>query len=96
MSLNANRHKKSTSIYVESYNIPQKNHATFGYVTKRVHTNATSQVLSFMMFSDVIVLSSLCCFGVVEIFSQYKKNKFFSIMKLFDAEKEKMPSEREI
>lgn len=96
MSLNANRHKKSTNIYVESYNIPQKNHAIFGYVTNRVHTNATSQVLSFMMFSDVIVLSSLCCLGVVEIFSQYKKNKFFPIMKLFVAEKEKMPSEREI
>ena len=96
MSLNANRHKKSTNIYVESYNIPQKNHAMFGYVTNRVHTNATSQVLSFIMFSDVIVLSSLCCLGVVKIVSQYKKNKFFPIMKLFDAEKEKMTSEHEI
>ena len=96
MSLNANRHKKSTSIYVESYNIPQKNHAIFGYVTNRVHTNATSQVLSFIIFSDAIILGSLCCLGVVKIISHYKKNNFFSIMKLFDAEKEKMTSENEI
>lgn len=96
MNLNANRHKKSTNIYVESYNIPQKNHATFGYVTKRVHTNATNQVLSFIILSDAIILSSLCSLGVVEIFSQYKKNKFFPIMKLFVAEKEKMTPEREI
>jgi hypothetical protein len=65
-------------------------------VTNRVHTSATSQVLSFMMFSDVIVLSGLCCFGVVKIFSQYKKNNFFSNIKLFTAEKEKMVTENEI
>jgi hypothetical protein len=48
------------------------------------------------MFSDVIILGSLCCLGVVKIVSHYKKNKFFPIMKLFDAEKEKMTSENEI